>query len=113
MSDGRDARYRIASAVQTSRQRGRVAENGAHCPMVKITASCVRQDVLQSIGLFQGRSAMRVLLAIIDRLLFAAGFALAMQLPQFVDSYTQRYGGYPQALEIGSASCRERVCAYV
>src|SRR3546814_1206545 len=60
MSDGRDARYRIASAVQTSRQRGRVAENGAHCPMVKITASCVRQDVLQSIGLFQGRSAMRV-----------------------------------------------------
>lgn len=41
---------------------------------------------------------MRMLLAIIDRLLFAAGFALAMQLPQFVDSYTQRYGGYHQAL---------------
>lgn len=41
---------------------------------------------------------MRMLLAIIDRLLSAAGFALAMQLPQFVDSYTQRYGGYHQAL---------------
>lgn len=41
---------------------------------------------------------MRVLLGLIDRILFAAGFALAMQLPQFVDSYTQRYGGYHQAL---------------
>ncbi|NKF21871.1 DUF2937 family protein [Solimonas marina] len=41
---------------------------------------------------------MRMLLGLIDRLLFAAGFALAMQLPQFVDAYTQRYGGYHQAL---------------
>ncbi|NGY04510.1 DUF2937 family protein [Solimonas terrae] len=46
---------------------------------------------------------MRPLLAIIDRLLFAFGFALAMQLPQFVDSYTQRYGGYHQALVDGMA----------
>ncbi|HET8882882.1 MAG TPA: DUF2937 family protein [Solimonas sp.] len=46
---------------------------------------------------------MRLLLAIIDRLLFAVGFALAMQLPQFVDSYTQRYGGYHQALVDGMA----------
>lgn len=46
---------------------------------------------------------MRVLLGFIDRLLFAAGFALAMQLPQFVDSYTQRYGGYHQALVDGMA----------
>src|SRR3546814_11704529 len=98
MSDGRDARYRIASAVQTSRQRGRVAENGAHCTMVKITASCVRQDVLQSIGLFHGKSAMRVLIAIIDRLLFAAGFALAMQPPRFVDGYHKRSSGYHTTL---------------
>lgn len=41
---------------------------------------------------------MKLLLGLFDRLLFAAGFALAMQLPQFVDHYTQRYGGYHQAL---------------
>lgn len=46
---------------------------------------------------------MRLLLGFIDRLLFAAAFALAMQLPQFVDGYTQRYGGYHQALVDGMA----------
>src|SRR3546814_12727377 len=55
---------------------------------------------------------MRVLLAIIDRLLFAAGFALAMQLPQFVDSYTQRYGGYHQALVDGMAEYQRNADAH-
>ncbi|MGH8445304.1 MAG: DUF2937 family protein [Solimonas sp.] len=41
---------------------------------------------------------MRMLIGLFDRLLFAAAFALAMQLPQFIDQYTQRYGGYHQAL---------------
>src|SRR3546814_2559305 len=53
-----------------------------------------------------------VLLAIIDRLLFAAGFALAMQLPQFVDSYTQRYGGYHQALVDGMAEYQRNADAH-
>src|SRR3546814_17903577 len=45
-------------------------------------------------------------------LLFAAGFALAMQLPQFVDSYTQRYGGYHQALVDGMAEYQRNADAH-
>ncbi len=41
---------------------------------------------------------MRLLLGLADRLLFAIALVAAMQLPQFVDQYTQRYGGYHQAL---------------
>src|SRR3546814_4940030 len=45
-------------------------------------------------------------------LLFAAGFALAMQLLQFVDSYTQRYGGYHQALGDGMAEYQRNADAH-
>jgi hypothetical protein len=41
---------------------------------------------------------MNVFVGLIDRLLFVAGFIVALQLPQFIDHYTQRYGGYHQAL---------------
>ena len=41
---------------------------------------------------------MRVMRGLIDRLLFVAAFIAALQLPQFIDHYTQRYGGYHQAL---------------
>lgn len=41
---------------------------------------------------------MRLLTGLLDRLLFVAGFIVALQLPQFIDHYTQRYGGYHQAL---------------
>ncbi|MEQ1439393.1 DUF2937 family protein [Fontimonas sp. SYSU GA230001] len=41
---------------------------------------------------------MRLITGLLDRLLFAAGLALFLQIPQFIDHYTQRYGGYRQAL---------------
>ncbi|HEX4896337.1 MAG TPA: DUF2937 family protein [Solimonas sp.] len=41
---------------------------------------------------------MNLVLGLIDRLLFAAGLLLFLQLPQFIDQYTQRYAGYHQAL---------------
>ncbi|MFT4047406.1 MAG: DUF2937 family protein [Solimonas sp.] len=49
---------------------------------------------------------MNVFLGLIDRLLFVAAFIVALQLPQFVDHYTQRYGGYHQALADSMAEYR-------
>lgn len=46
---------------------------------------------------------MRLVTGLLDRLLFAAGLALFLQIPQFLDHYTQRYGGYRQALADGIA----------
>lgn len=37
---------------------------------------------------------MKILLRFLDRIFFAAGVVLFLQLPNFVDQYTQRYGGY-------------------
>ena len=41
---------------------------------------------------------MKLIAGLLDRLLFAAGLALFLQIPQFVDHYTQRLGGYRQSL---------------
>ncbi len=41
---------------------------------------------------------MKLITGLFDRLLFAAAFAAFLQIPQFVDHYTQRFGGYRQAL---------------
>lgn len=41
---------------------------------------------------------MGLLTGLLDRLLFAAGLALFLQIPQFLDHYTQRFGGYRQAV---------------
>lgn len=41
---------------------------------------------------------MRLITGLLDRLLFAAGLALFLQIPQFIDHYTQRYGGYRQSV---------------
>jgi hypothetical protein len=42
--------------------------------------------------------AMKIVTGLLDRLLFAAGLILFLQIPQFIDHYTQRYAGYRQAL---------------
>ncbi len=41
---------------------------------------------------------MKLILGLADRVLFAAALLLFMQIPQFIDHYTQRYAGYHQAL---------------
>ncbi|MES0874596.1 DUF2937 family protein [Sinimarinibacterium thermocellulolyticum] len=41
---------------------------------------------------------MSIVTGLADRLLFAAGLVLFLQIPQFIDHYTQRYAGYHQAL---------------
>ncbi len=41
---------------------------------------------------------MRIVTGLLDRLLFAVGLIVFMQVPQFIDHYTQRFGGYHQAL---------------
>lgn len=41
---------------------------------------------------------MKIVTGLFDRLLFAAGLLLFLQIPQFIDHYTQRYAGYWQAL---------------
>ncbi len=41
---------------------------------------------------------MKIVTGLADRLLFAAGLLLFLQIPQFIDHYTQRYAGYRQAL---------------
>lgn len=41
---------------------------------------------------------MSLVTGLLDRLLFAAALILFMQIPQFVDHYTQRFGGYRQAV---------------
>ncbi|MDZ7777948.1 MAG: DUF2937 family protein [Bacteroidales bacterium] len=40
---------------------------------------------------------MKILLRFLDRIFFAAGVILFLQLPNFIDQYTQRYGGYYEA----------------
>jgi len=40
---------------------------------------------------------MRIILGLLDRVLFAIGFLLFLQLPNYVDHYTQRMGGYHAA----------------
>ncbi|MDD3763737.1 MAG: DUF2937 family protein [Nevskiales bacterium] len=41
---------------------------------------------------------VRMMRGLIDRLLFTIGLLAFLQIPQFVDHYVQRYGGYRQAL---------------
>ncbi len=41
---------------------------------------------------------MKIVTGLLDRLLFAAGLVLFLQIPQFIDHYTQRYAGYRQAV---------------
>lgn len=41
---------------------------------------------------------MKIALGLVDRILFACGLLLALQIPQFLDHYTQRYAGYRDAL---------------
>ncbi len=41
---------------------------------------------------------MKFVSGMLDRLLFACGLLLFLQLPQFVDHYAQRLGGYRQAV---------------
>ena len=41
---------------------------------------------------------MKIVTGLLDRMLFAAGLILFLQIPQFIDHYTQRYAGYRQAL---------------
>ncbi len=40
---------------------------------------------------------MRILLSLLDRIVFTIGFLLFLQLPNYVDHYTQRMGGYHAA----------------
>lgn len=40
---------------------------------------------------------MRMLLGLVDRVFFVVGFLLFLQLPNFVDHYTQRMGGFHDA----------------
>ena len=42
---------------------------------------------------------MKLLLGILDRLVFTAGVLVCMQLPHFVDQYTHRLGGYSRAAQ--------------
>lgn len=41
---------------------------------------------------------MKLAIGLVDRILFACGLLLALQIPQFLDHYTQRYAGYRDAL---------------
>lgn len=41
---------------------------------------------------------MKLLVGLLDRVLFALGLLLALQIPQFLDHYTQRYAGYRDAV---------------
>ncbi|MEW6166215.1 MAG: DUF2937 family protein [Pseudomonadota bacterium] len=41
---------------------------------------------------------MKLVTGLLDRLLFAAGLVAFLQIPQFIDHYTQRFAGYRQAL---------------
>jgi hypothetical protein len=41
---------------------------------------------------------MNIIAGLFDRLLFAVGFIVLMQLPNFVDHYTQRMGGFHAAM---------------
>lgn len=41
---------------------------------------------------------MKIFLGLADRIVFACGLLLALQIPQFLDHYTQRYAGYRDAL---------------
>ncbi len=41
---------------------------------------------------------MNFISGVLDRLLFACGLVLFLQLPQFIDHYTQHLGGYRQAV---------------
>ncbi|MDP9142697.1 MAG: DUF2937 family protein [Pseudomonadota bacterium] len=41
---------------------------------------------------------MKLITGVLDRLLFALGLVMFLQLPQFIDHYTQRLGGYRQAV---------------
>ncbi len=41
---------------------------------------------------------MNLITGLLDRLLFTAGLLVFLQIPQFIDHYTQRYAGYHQAL---------------
>ncbi|HEY0973799.1 MAG TPA: DUF2937 family protein [Solimonas sp.] len=41
---------------------------------------------------------MKLVLGLADRILFALGLLLALQIPHFLDHYTQRYAGYRDAL---------------
>lgn len=41
---------------------------------------------------------MNLMTGLLDRLLFAAGLIVFLQIPQFIDHYTQRFGGYHQAV---------------
>ena len=41
---------------------------------------------------------MKLVLGLADRILFACGLLLALQIPQFLDHYTQRYAGYRDAV---------------
>jgi hypothetical protein len=41
---------------------------------------------------------MNLITGLLDRLLFTAGLLIFLQVPQFVDHYTQRYAGYRQAV---------------
>ncbi|TJY61075.1 DUF2937 family protein [Sinimarinibacterium sp. CAU 1509] len=41
---------------------------------------------------------MNLITGLLDRLLFTAGLLVFLQIPQFVDHYTQRYAGYHQAV---------------
>jgi hypothetical protein len=41
---------------------------------------------------------MKLFVGLLDRILFALGLLLALQIPQFLDHYTQRYAGYRDAV---------------
>jgi len=41
---------------------------------------------------------MKIIRGLADRILFAAGVLIFLQLPHFVDQYSQRVGGYRQAV---------------
>jgi hypothetical protein len=40
---------------------------------------------------------MKIIVGFIDRLFFAAGVLVFLQLPHFIDQYTQRFGGFYDA----------------
>ena len=40
---------------------------------------------------------MKAVLRFLDRIVFTAGVLLFLQLPNFIDQYTQRFGGYYEA----------------
>ncbi len=55
---------------------------------------------------------MKLVLGLTDRLLFACGLLLAMQLPQYLDHYTQRYAGYRDALADSMAEYQRNADQY-